>query len=293
VEFSSLGVPANSAGYNLNEYYQTSVALDPSSSNVYVTSRFGNAVTVFNIAGSSYVQYTLSSASNLYDLAFDGTGTPWALDYKNNALLQLTTPPVSVAQTITGNGLSNPLTLAMEPGTTGNIWVMNGTGAANQSVFTISGGVFANDTANTQNYNENNAVDAGGNVWVGGGGLVKYGAAGTTATRYTGFSSIDGMYFDGSNTLWGADRNLDTIFQVSDAGAILNGSAGYAPVPATVTSGSSTTTIVPDALVVDGSGNVWYSAFNEPGLRELIGVAAPTVTPLAYAVKNSLLGTRP
>jgi hypothetical protein len=91
----------------------------------------------------------------------------------------------------------------------------------------------------------------------------------------------------------GADRNLDTIFQVSDAGAILNGSAGYAPVPATEGSGSSTATIVRDALVVDGSGNVWYSGFNAAGLRELIGVAAPTVTPLAYAVKNSLLGARP
>ena len=62
----------------------------------------------------------------------------------------------------------------------------------------------------------------------------------------------------------------------------------------------------PNSIVIDGSGDVWVaSATFQPGsgrgvpgvytwrITELVGIAAPVVTPLAAGVKNNALGSRP
>ena len=51
-----------------------------------------------------------------------------------------------------------------------------------------------------------------------------------------------------------------------------------------------------DGIAVDGSGNVWCvdsQTGNGGTLVELIGAAVPTITPIALAVKNNTIGTRP
>ena len=45
-------------------------------------------------------------------------------------------------------------------------------------------------------------------------------------------------------------------------------------------------------LAIDGSGNVWV-LLSDNTITEYIGVATPTVTPLALAVKNKKLGAKP
>jgi hypothetical protein len=50
---------------------------------------------------------------------------------------------------------------------------------------------------------------------------------------------------------------------------------------------------------VDGSGNLWFTGTNNsytavPNyVTEVIGIAAPVVTPKATAVTNNTIGTRP
>ena len=80
---------------------------------------------------------------------------------------------------------------------------------------------------------------------------------------------------------------------MNNSGALLTSSTGYTPI--TDASGQNAG---PDAVAIDGSGNVWYtisedSADSASPLRELIGAAIPVATPLAYGVAHSKLGTRP
>jgi hypothetical protein len=54
----------------------------------------------------------------------------------------------------------------------------------------------------------------------------------------------------------------------------------------------------PGAIAIDGSGDVWATntytnSNNVSTVSELIGAAAPVVTPLSAGVKNNQLGTRP
>jgi hypothetical protein len=49
----------------------------------------------------------------------------------------------------------------------------------------------------------------------------------------------------------------------------------------------------PFSLAIDGSGNVWVSNNTGNSVTEIVGAAAPVVTPLALAVKNNTLGKRP
>lgn len=55
----------------------------------------------------------------------------------------------------------------------------------------------------------------------------------------------------------------------------------------------------PSSVAVDGSGDVWVNSNYASGtsysfyLGEMVGAAAPVVTPLSVGVKNNTLGTRP
>ncbi len=55
----------------------------------------------------------------------------------------------------------------------------------------------------------------------------------------------------------------------------------------------------PGGVAVDGSGNLWFTGTNNsytavPNyVTEVIGIAAPVVTPKATAVTNNTIGTRP
>ena len=70
----------------------------------------------------------------------------------------------------------------------------------------------------------------------------------------------------------------------------LNGSTGGALSPS---SGYSGPGIANPQLAVDGSGNLWSANFDKSNVTEIIGIAAPVVTPLSVGVKNNTLGTRP
>lgn len=49
----------------------------------------------------------------------------------------------------------------------------------------------------------------------------------------------------------------------------------------------------PSAVAIDGSGNVWMADYGGGGLVELVGLAAPVVTPKSIAAYKQAEGTRP
>ena len=85
---------------------------------------------------------------------------------------------------------------------------------------------------------------------------------------------------DGLGHIW--IGNSGGVVEMDNNGAFLSGPSGYL----NQSTGSG-------AIAVDGSGNVWTSDYVKDRIEQLVGVAAPVVTPLALGVKNNTLGTRP
>jgi hypothetical protein len=120
---------------------------------------------------------------------------------------------------------------------------------------------------------------------------------GATNAPYTMSASLTKPQFqvtDGAGNLWvtdAASAPTGTIFEISNAGVPQGPAAGFAH-----------TYDEPYGIAVDLSGNVWVGAFSagQPNgfITEIVGAAAPVVTPLAAGLPltpggASKLGTRP
>ena len=266
------------------------VAVDASSSNVLVANSMGTTVTDFNVSSSTTSPIYTSGISKPVDVAFDGSGNVWVANNGSSNVLKLAAGTGSVLATATGNGLSKPIAIAIEPGTSGNVWVAN-FGASNASVFTnagapfaepaVPGGTFAPDPASI-------AIDSNGYAWIAtqGNEVVKFPSAGTAGSPFTIGSFDDGIAIDGAGDSWISDQDSLAIQELNNSGTSLTGANGYA-----YSTGANF--INPDGIAIDGSGDVWFSTPVIPVVYELIGAAVPVVTPIAYGVANSSLGTRP
>ena len=137
------------------------------------------------------------------------------------------------------------------------------------------------------------AMDHAGDVWVANGGTVNgfatYGIAEFSSTGalllHAGPIPVPGTI--GAIAIDGAGRVIvatgqNTIVKLNNNGSSVN-PYGY--------SDSSLNTI--NSIAVDGSGNVWASDYLGSSVTEVVGLAAPVVTPIAAGVANNTLGTRP
>ena len=111
------------------------------------------------------------------------------------------------------------------------------------------------------------AIDGLGNVWI-----ANYGNASISTLGYT--------YSSGTHTDFHATSTVPYLHGTNNGGTMIN----------------------PIGIAIDNSGNVWTSngcitaTGCTPGsftLSELVGAAAPTVTPLANGIDNNTTGTRP
>jgi hypothetical protein len=167
------------------------------------------------------------------------------------------------------------------------------------------------------------AIDNSGNAWI----AIQQTAAqidivsptgGTTvltsASTGAELTSTFGAAVDGNGNVWFANRN-------SNYGAASSGVAGTNSI-VVINGGSSTpgttntaisplTNYVPEAqypaaggtespilngplnVAIDPSGNVWITNYAGGGFVELVGAAAPVVTPLSVAAGTSKLGAKP
>jgi hypothetical protein len=289
-EFSPLGAPATSAGYtnnNLNSI--SSVSLDAQSANVWVTG--ATAIGRFTNGGQNVGIYK-PGGTDIQDTAFDSSGHAW-VSASSNQLYEYTGGGTLLG-TATGNGLNFPDALAIEPTTTGTIWLIN-ENSARLSAFTQSGAAVTNSPfTNKVQEGEGVAIDSGGYIWTTSltGSIGKFSTAGAAVTGTpfaigapTGNGNTpgsDGIAIDGANSVWIASPTAGSIYQLSNAGTNLSGNKGYYP-----------TNNEPDGLAIDGSGNVWFNTLNTNTLYELVGAATPVVTPIAAAVANNTLGTAP
>jgi hypothetical protein len=286
----------------------TSIALDSTSANVWLANQNTNTntttVTRCTIAGTDCVATALgSNLSEAQDAEIDAAGNIWvtAADTGNNdnvggGLVEMSSATTPAVQHAFTTNLDEPTGLSIAPGAGGLIWVAD-TNEGNDisrctttptAVCTVNGGVGTK--------NENTAIDSSGNIWVAGddsvAAITKTFAALGGSPVDTGLNNInDGLAIDGNNTVWVANNGSDTVIAFS---ATNDGTTPVGTVVEVSPKQGYTSSLSPEGIAVDPSGNVWYDTTNgNGGIVELVGAGAPTVTPLSFAVANSKLGTKP
>lgn len=128
------------------------------------------------------------------------------------------------------------------------------------------------------------AVDGGDNIWFAGSrtnALGKHdlnGVAISPAGGYVGggLRGPAGIAIDGANTVWVANRDGNSISAFSNGGVAISPAGGYQA------AGISN----PRGIAVDASGNVWIANFTGNSVTEFLGVAAPTITPIAPGTRG-------
>jgi len=161
------------------------------------------------------------------------------------------------------------------------------------------------------------AIDAGGNGWIPGyeaDEVYKITAAGGRTNITSGSTGADlifpfGAAVDGNNNVWITNRcganNACTNPAGSRSVVLINGSnnlaisppTNYSPVFYSTTNAAINEFTDPLNVAIDPSGNVWvtdYVGVNGSGsVVEMVGAAAPVVTPLSVAAGNNKLGAKP
>lgn len=167
------------------------------------------------------------------------------------------------------------------------------------------------------------AIDASGNGWIPNqapaGPIYKITAGGTSTSLTSASTGATlsypfGSAVDGNGNVWvtnrcGAYNNCTYPSTESSTLIELNGTNNKAISPATnyvpeaqyPATGTTLSKVLPDPLnvAIDPSGNLWITNYagtttpNQGSVVEIVGTAAPVVTPLSLAAGNGKLGTKP
>ena len=154
-----------------------------------------------------------------------------------------------------------------------------------------TGAAIANYAAGPQSGSWGIGIDSSAHVWISdttSNSVTELDSGGTLVSNYTvgGLSTPQGLAVDGLDNVWVANFGANTsVTELNNSGVALSPAKGF-------TGGGMAG---PYHIAVDGSGNVWVSnnTTGSNSVTEIVGAAAPVVTPLALAVKNNVLGTRP
>jgi hypothetical protein len=298
-ELASNGSPISPAGGytggGLNGLFG-GIAID-ASGNAWITNYYGNSVTEFSTAGvplSGTLGFSGGGLHTPYGIAIDGTGNIWVTNSSSNSISKLSSTGSAISGTFgyTGGALSSPYSISIDG--SGNAWIAN---KNNSSVteFSNSGTLISGSNGYTGGGLDKPysiAIDGSGNAWVtnyngpniNGNSITELSSTGLALSSSNGYTGggLDTPYaiaFDGSGNAWVANSNGNSISEIAKSGVAVSGANGY-------TGGNVNS---PYAIAVDGSGNVWAANQIDSTMTELIGAA----TPLAVAVKNNALASRP
>ncbi|HEX3569990.1 MAG TPA: NHL repeat-containing protein [Acidobacteriaceae bacterium] len=312
-ELSPAGVPISpSGGYLATSLSQfNSIAIDPGG-NIWLPAYFDALLVKMSSSGAVVGSYNPNiSASNAnpvlqtpYAVAVDGSGNVWATDCGNQfcssnwAVVELTSSGAvaSPNEPFTGP-LKTPYSIAIDG--SGAAWVVN---RDNNTVaeFSSAGTLLSSTgfTGGGLNKPYAIAIDHSGSAWVASYGslnssISEFSSTGSAISPSTGYtaSGIDApqaIAVDGAGQIWVADPGTKSavhsnVFELSNTGATISPAAGY--------QGGNVGD--PLGIAVDPSGNVWAVNGFASTVTQLIGAAAPVVTPLSVGVRDNTLGTRP
>jgi streptogramin lyase len=275
------------------------IAVD-TSGNVWVTDAIttGGALSKFSSSGaalSGTTGYTGNGLSDPFGLAVNGAGVVWTANISSTSAFLNTGAPQGF---YTPGGKQDYYNIAIDG--SGNVWMTDNEATGkmpppNVEKFTSSGMVVNSYTAGGQSQSWGIAIDSAAHVWIsnyGNNSVTELNSNGTAVANYTGggLNSPQGLAVDGLGNVWVANAGPaanpgNSVTELNNSGAAFSPSTGFV--------GGAMTS--PFSLAIDGSGNVWVTNNNvgSNSVTEIVGAAAPVVTPLALAVKNSTLGKRP
>jgi len=117
---------------------------------------------------------------------------------------------------------------------------------------------------------------------------VETATGGTNIGSYTG-GGIDAptaLAVDGTGSLWVVNGN-NTVSLFNNSGTALSPSGGY-------TGGTTGGISTPTGIAIDSSGAVWISNGGTSGsVTQVLGGAAPVITPTITATQTNSLGVKP
>ncbi len=260
--------------------------------NVWVSDVTSNALSKFSSAGTAISGaggYTGGGLNQPLGVAVNAAGVVWAANVSTvSAFLSTGTAQAGSPYAPTGGGTQNYYVIAIDA--SGNVWTTNNLATGNVEKWSSTGAVIANYAAGPQNASFGIAIDSAGHAWISNSGnksITKLNSTGTLVATYTGggLNTPQGLAVDGLGNVWTANNGNSSVTELNNSGVALSPTTGF-------TGGGMSGSYY---LAVDGSGNVWVTnnTAGSNSITEIVGAAAPVVTPLALAVKNSVLGTRP
>jgi hypothetical protein len=214
---------------------------------------------------------------------------------------------------------------ATSPGSAGAIWITTENGAYQISRVTKTGGKDFQFSTNTAQP-EFPSLDRFGHAWIPSyataGVIYQIATTGTTpfytSTQLTSASTkatLDnpfGSAIDGNNNLWVTIRcggpnndctkpgtNPSTLVEINTTNNLaISPPKNYSPVALSTAGVVFNEFTDPLNVAIDPSGNLWITNYDGTGTNggevvEIIGAAAPVVTPLSLAAGNNMLGTKP
>ena len=274
VELSSSGTTlsgANGYGYGVLRTPQ-GLAID-ANNNIWVADMVSNNILAFSNSGqllSGAKGFTGGGISSPTSVSINALGDVWSTNYSAPSINELsnTGAPLTPSTGITGPTFYGGASLAIDH--QNNVWEVTA-GTEHQASKVSSSGVILSGTGYT------------------GGGL----GAPTTVSGSSGGGTT--IAIDGDGNAWIPLFALPEVVELSNSGVALSGPDGYGGGVADS----------PHNIVIDGSGDVWVANDTYQGgmrgvpgvytwrITEMIGVAAPVVTPLSAAVQSNTLGSRP
>jgi hypothetical protein len=290
VELSSLGAPlATLSGNGITEAF--SIAIDDTG-NIWNTNVDTDSLSEFTPNLTPATGSPFPTGHQPYLVAIDALGNAWTSDYAGAGITQVAAGSGSIS-TLSGNDLTAPIAIAFDDDN--NAWVSNlgsstaplirfPSDATPPSVFPTGGGTgaFCVTIAATGDILLSNSVAT----------LSEISPTGQPAPNSPfsggGLQPFSIASIDGAGNIWTTSSAVQNIYtnavsEFTSTGVPLSPSTGY-------TNGNYN---VPNGLVLDGSGDVWIANFGNDSLTEIIGSAAPVITPWATAVKQHKNATRP
>ncbi len=313
-ELSPLGAEAPGSPFAANLVYPFSLAIDVSG-DLWTADYSAQTLNEFSPSGSLLQTTAVTGLSYPTGLAFDPAGNLWISNLGSS--VTKTDATGTLIATYTGNGtLSDPFQVLSDAA--GNIWLpnpndtnfvlLNNDGTANANSPLSASGV-----SPAYSNNPVAALDSTGNLWTLNAYSPTIGAISSSGSALPGipftpgnlpegyYPQPDALTLDGHNNIWAAmtyefEDDVHTgspqplSFHPNNFTGNINTLYGLTP------SGNSLLAYIlpgnPNGLAVDPSGNLWY-AISGQGFFELLGVAAPVVTPIAAAVTANKIASLP
>jgi hypothetical protein len=260
----------------------------------------GSVNGTISIDGSNNLFISDQPVAGRYYLSMLSSASSWQSDYE-------------------GVGRGTAIYNGMAQDSTGYVWGFGSSCTANAEtlnrinaagMLTTNGTTGEANVTLTTNCAYQGAGDANGNMWTTDGTNLHYIniASSTTAPTVTeafvggtgtGLLSVNSVAVDGAGNVWALNKGTTTAQGTAGVAEFAtNGTAGTAALlsPAGTASegfGSSFGLYLgsPQGLAIDPSGNMWFATAGGSQLYYLVGVAAPTRTPLSASYAH--IGTKP